>query len=48
MGVGSTRRLSAVRWGVAREIGMAWVLTLPAAATMAALAYPLSMLLAPG
>lgn len=48
MGVGSTRRLSAVRWGVAREIGMAWVLTLPAAATIAALAYPLSMLLAPG
>jgi inorganic phosphate transporter, PiT family len=47
MGVGSTRRLSAVRWGVAREIGMAWVLTLPAAATIAALAYPLSMLLAP-
>jgi inorganic phosphate transporter, PiT family len=47
MGVGSTRRLSAVRWGVAREIGMAWVLTLRAAATIAALAYPLSMLLAP-
>ena len=48
MGVGSTRRISAVRWGVAREIGVAWVLTLPAAATIAALAYPLSMLLAPG
>ena len=37
-----------VRWRVAREIGMAWVLTLPAAATIAALAYPLSMLLTPG
>lgn len=47
MGVGSTRRLSAVRWGVAREIGMAWILTLPAAATIAALAYPVFMLLAP-
>ncbi|HYG98419.1 MAG TPA: inorganic phosphate transporter [Terriglobales bacterium] len=31
MGVGATRRLSAVRWGVAREIVMAWVLTFPAA-----------------
>jgi inorganic phosphate transporter, PiT family len=48
MGVGATRRLSAVRWGVAREIGMAWILTLPAAATIAALAYPLSSLAAPG
>jgi inorganic phosphate transporter, PiT family len=48
MGVGATRRIRAVRWGVAREIGMAWVLTLPAAATIAALTYPLSMLLAPG
>jgi inorganic phosphate transporter, PiT family len=48
MGVGATRRLSAVRWGVAREIGMAWILTLPAAATIAALAYPLSSLVAPG
>ncbi|MFC1944602.1 anion permease [Chloroflexota bacterium] len=30
MGVGATRRLSAVRWGVARSIIIAWVLTLPA------------------
>jgi len=29
MGVGSTRRLSAVRWGVARRIVCAWVLTIP-------------------
>jgi PiT family inorganic phosphate transporter len=39
MGVGSTKRLSAVRWGVARSIVFAWVMTLPAAATMAALVY---------
>src|SRR4029079_3365009 len=30
MGVGSTKRLSAVRWGVAGQIVMAWVLTIPA------------------
>ncbi|HYW90585.1 MAG TPA: inorganic phosphate transporter [Chloroflexota bacterium] len=30
MGVGSTRRLSAVRWGIAGQIVMAWVLTIPA------------------
>ena len=39
MGVGSTGRLSAVRWGVARSILIAWVLTLPAAGTIAAVAY---------
>jgi len=32
MGVGATRRLSAVRWGVAGNIALAWVLTIPAAA----------------
>ncbi|AEG43173.1 inorganic phosphate transporter [Isoptericola variabilis] len=37
MGVGATRRLSAVRWGVAGNILTAWVLTIPAAATVAAL-----------
>lgn len=31
MGVGSTRRLSAMRWGVAGNIVAAWILTLPAA-----------------
>jgi PiT family inorganic phosphate transporter len=30
MGVGSTRRLSAVRWGIAGQIVMAWVFTIPA------------------
>lgn len=39
MGVGATKRFSAVRWGVARSIVVAWVLTIPAAAAMAAVAY---------
>ena len=39
IGVGAVRRLSAVRWGVARQIVWAWVLTIPAAALMAALTY---------
>lgn len=36
MGVGAVKRLSAVRWGVASNIVMAWVLTLPLSAGMAA------------
>jgi PiT family inorganic phosphate transporter len=39
MGVGATRRLSAVRWGVATNIVAAWVITLPAAGLVAALAF---------
>ena len=39
MGVGSTRRLSAVRWGVAGNIVTAWLLTLPAAALVGAAVY---------
>jgi PiT family inorganic phosphate transporter len=39
MGTGATQRLSAVRWGVAGNILTAWVLTLPAAAAVAAAAY---------
>jgi PiT family inorganic phosphate transporter len=39
MGVGATRRLSAVRWGVAGNIVVAWIMTIPAAAGVAALAY---------
>lgn len=35
MGVGATRRLSAVRWGVGRRIVIAWILTIPASATIA-------------
>jgi PiT family inorganic phosphate transporter len=41
VGVGSTRRLSAVRWGVAGQIVWAWVLTIPAAFTIAAVGYKL-------
>ncbi len=41
MGVGATRRLSAVRWGVAGNIVFAWVLTIPAAAGVAALIWVL-------
>jgi inorganic phosphate transporter, PiT family len=44
MGVGATRRLSAVRWGVARSIVVAWVLTIPAAALVAAGFYEVSRL----
>jgi len=36
MGVGSVRRFSAVRWGVARTIIIAWILTIPASALVAA------------
>jgi inorganic phosphate transporter, PiT family len=39
LGAGSTQRLSAVRWGVAGNIVVAWVLTIPAAAAVAALLY---------
>jgi PiT family inorganic phosphate transporter len=39
VGVGATKRLSAVKWGVAGRIVWAWVLTLPAAGILAALSY---------
>jgi PiT family inorganic phosphate transporter len=39
VGVGSTRRLSGVRWGVAGRIVWAWVLTVPGAALISALTY---------
>jgi PiT family inorganic phosphate transporter len=39
MGAGSTKRLSAVRWGVAGNIVTAWLLTIPAAALVAAALY---------
>ena len=42
VGVGSTQRASAVRWGVAGNIVWAWVLTIPASAFVAALAYWIS------
>jgi inorganic phosphate transporter, PiT family len=39
VGVGATRKLSAVRWGVAGNIVWAWILTIPASALMAAAAW---------
>jgi inorganic phosphate transporter, PiT family len=39
MGVGATKKLSAVRWGVAGNIVAAWILTFPAAGALAALCY---------
>lgn len=39
IGVGSSERLSKVRWGVAGDILMAWVVTIPASALLAACAY---------
>jgi PiT family inorganic phosphate transporter len=39
VGVGAAQRLSAVRWGVAGRILWAWILTIPMAATMAAVSY---------
>ena len=39
MGVGSVRRFSAVRWGVARSIVIAWILTIPASAGVAAVVW---------
>lgn len=39
VGVGSTQSAAAVRWGVAGNIVLAWILTIPCAATMAAIAW---------
>jgi len=39
MGVGATHRLTAVRWGVARQIIWAWILTIPISAAISAAAY---------
>jgi len=41
MGIGSLKRLSAVKWGVAGRIIWAWILTIPCSAAIAALAYSL-------
>jgi len=48
IGVGATHRLSAVRWGVARRIVCAWVVTIPASALVAAVAFWLVRLIHPG
>ncbi|HEV7752010.1 MAG TPA: inorganic phosphate transporter, partial [Baekduia sp.] len=42
LGAGAAKRLSAVRWGLAGNIVVAWILTLPAAAIVGALTYGLS------
>src|SRR5699024_1125625 len=47
MGAGATKRFSAVRWGVARSIVVAWVITIPAAALVAAAAYGVGSLFLP-
>ncbi len=39
MGVGATKRLSAVRWGVTVNLFWAWILTIPVSALMAAMIY---------
>jgi len=39
VGVGATRRVSAVKWGVAGNIVWAWILTIPASAALAAVAW---------
>ncbi len=46
IGVGAARRVSAVRWGVARGILVAWIVTIPASALIAALFYGLARLFA--
>jgi PiT family inorganic phosphate transporter len=48
IGVGATRRLSAVRWGVARQIVWAWVLTIPASASIGAIAFYIIHFFGPG
>jgi PiT family inorganic phosphate transporter len=45
VGVGAAHRTSAVRWQVAQRIVVAWVLTLPGAAIIGALAYALAVAL---
>jgi phosphate/sulfate permease len=44
MGVGATRRVSAVRWGVAQQVVFAWIFTIPGAALTAFVAYHLAHL----
>jgi PiT family inorganic phosphate transporter len=48
LGAGAAKRLSAVRWGLAGNIAVAWVLTLPAAAAVGALTYGVSRIFGEG
>jgi PiT family inorganic phosphate transporter len=47
MGVGAGQRISAVRWGVAKNIVVAWFITIPASAAMAGISFFLLRLLHP-
>jgi len=42
IGVGAARRVSAVKWGIARSIVVAWIITIPITAALAAFCYFLS------
>jgi inorganic phosphate transporter, PiT family len=48
MGAGAGKRISAVRWGVAGNIVVAWLLTLPAAASIGAVAYGITRIFGTG
>ena len=48
MGAGAAKRVSAVRWGVAGNIVVAWILTLPAAAAIGALTYGVTRIFGTG
>jgi PiT family inorganic phosphate transporter len=48
MGAGAAKRFSAVRWGVAGNIVVAWILTLPAAAAIGALTYGITRVFGEG
>jgi PiT family inorganic phosphate transporter len=48
IGVGAARRVTAVRWGVARGIVFAWIVTMPMAALISAAAYATSGLFLAG
>ena len=44
MGVGTTNRLSAVRWGLVRKIVLTWLVTIPISSVVAYLSYQLLMM----
>jgi inorganic phosphate transporter, PiT family len=48
MGAGAAKRLSAVRWGVAGNIAVAWILTLPASAAIGGVVYGVSRIFGTG
>jgi PiT family inorganic phosphate transporter len=47
IGVGALQRLSAVRWGVARQIVIAWVITIPATAILAGIIHKIILITFP-